>query len=237
MPITHSDVASQRGQNRPHLPGHSIPDKGTQQTGSSRKSKLEAIRVPTTVIGAVLWLLAAGTAGSFWGEQSAVGLTMFAAGCILTTLGAAGRIWCLAYISGHKSSSLITEGPYAMCRNPLYLFSLLAAIGVGLGSGTFSLPLVAVVGFAVYYPGVIRAEERRLGDLFGEAYQIYAQTVPSFFPTFRNSTKREQHTEIDINSFSSGLGDSIWFFLAFGGMHLLAELHNGGLLHSLWTLP
>ena len=57
---------------------------------------------------------------------------MMLAGCTLVGIATVGRLWCALYIAGYKTDKLITSGPYSMCRNPLYFFSLLGGIGVGL---------------------------------------------------------------------------------------------------------
>jgi protein-S-isoprenylcysteine O-methyltransferase Ste14 len=38
------------------------------------------------------------------------------------------RFWATLYLGGRKGSSVIAEGPYSVCRNPLYLGSFLLAI-------------------------------------------------------------------------------------------------------------
>jgi len=47
----------------------------------------------------------------------------------------------------------------AMCRNPLYFFSLLGALGVGLTTETLLIPFVILIAFVGYYPNVIKSEE------------------------------------------------------------------------------
>src|SRR5262245_36263866 len=56
------------------------------------------------------------------------------AGFICVALACLGRIWCSAFIAGHKDEMLVTTGPYARCRHPLYACSLLAALGLGLAT-------------------------------------------------------------------------------------------------------
>lgn len=38
------------------------------------------------------------------------------------------RFWATLYVGGRKGSSVISEGPYSVCRNPLYLASFLLVI-------------------------------------------------------------------------------------------------------------
>ena len=77
---------------------------------------------------------------------------------------------------------LVTDGPYAVVRNPLYLANWIIAIGLclvaQLGWVLVAGPLLALL---LYYV-VALAEEPRLLAQFGEAYQRYCATTPRFFP-------------------------------------------------------
>ncbi|MEW6635116.1 MAG: isoprenylcysteine carboxylmethyltransferase family protein, partial [Pseudomonadota bacterium] len=59
-------------------------------------------------------------------------------GVLLIFLGIIGRLWSTLYIGGRKSAEVVTGGPYSITRNPLYLFSTVAAAGVGAQIGSFS---------------------------------------------------------------------------------------------------
>lgn len=50
---------------------------------------------------------------------------LFLVGCLCVGAAMAGRIWCAQYIAGYKNDVLVREGPYSVCRNPLYFFSFL----------------------------------------------------------------------------------------------------------------
>ena len=56
------------------------------------------------------------------------------AGFVCVALACLGRIWCSLFIAGHKDEVLVTTGPYAHCRHPLYSFSMVGALGLGLAS-------------------------------------------------------------------------------------------------------
>jgi steroid 5-alpha reductase family enzyme len=107
---------------------------------------------------------------------------LYSTGLALAAIGAAGRIWCSFFISGRKDGQLVTEGPYSISRNPLYVFSCIGLVGVGLTTETLTHPLLFLVIFGVYYPGIMSREERRLEEMFGEAYRHYRQRVPRFWP-------------------------------------------------------
>jgi protein-S-isoprenylcysteine O-methyltransferase Ste14 len=107
---------------------------------------------------------------------------LYSAGLALAAIGAVGRIWCSFFISGRKDGQLVTEGPYSISRNPLYVFSCIGLVGVGLTTETLTYPVLFLAIFGLYYPGIMAREERRLEELFGEAYRQYRQRVPRFWP-------------------------------------------------------
>jgi protein-S-isoprenylcysteine O-methyltransferase Ste14 len=113
--------------------------------------------------------------GSVW-QGTWVGRVMFLAGIVLAAVGMVGRIWCLVYSSGYKSSELVTQGPYSVSRNPLYFFSFVGLIGIGLATETVTLTLFLVAFFALVYPAVIAGEEEFLRGKFGDAYAEYCRT-------------------------------------------------------------
>ncbi|MDR0764517.1 MAG: isoprenylcysteine carboxylmethyltransferase family protein [Synergistaceae bacterium] len=107
---------------------------------------------------------------------------MVVLGCFLVGAATVGRLWCAQYIAGYKTDVLVMEGPYSMCRNPLYFFSLLGGMGAGLRTESLVLTLAVAAVFAVIYPVTIRNEEAKLSGVFGSAYDDYVRRVPRFFP-------------------------------------------------------
>jgi protein-S-isoprenylcysteine O-methyltransferase Ste14 len=87
-----------------------------------------------------------------------------------------------AAASGHirKNRELTTTGPYAYTRNPLYLGSILIAIGFAVAARNLWIALAAVAMFLAIYLPVIRAEEEYLRATFA-GYDDYARRVPRFF--------------------------------------------------------
>jgi hypothetical protein len=86
------------------------------------------------------------------------------------------------YIGGRKNSVLVQYGPYSLMRNPLYTFSFIGALGIGLQlySALFGLVTLAIC-MLVFWPVVLK-EEKHLRQLFGDAYTGYRNTVPRFWP-------------------------------------------------------
>jgi protein-S-isoprenylcysteine O-methyltransferase Ste14 len=114
----------------------------------------------------------------------AIAAVVLAFGSVLLGLAAIrtlGKQWSLVaeVIDSH---ALITSGPYAIVRHPIYLgmMGLLVATGV-----TFGTPLGIAAAACVYVLGTIlriSAEERLLKTKLGESYERYAQKVPAFLP-------------------------------------------------------
>lgn len=101
-------------------------------------------------------------------------------GIALCFAGATIRFWASGYL--RKDKRLAVGGPYAHSRNPLYLGTYLMAVGTVWAIGNLPLLAAVTVLFAAIYHFVIRHEERRLRELFGETYAKYCEAVPRFFP-------------------------------------------------------
>lgn len=98
-----------------------------------------------------------------------------------------------AYASGYvkKNAELTTAGPYAQTRNPLYLGSLIAALGFVAASRNSLLVLAFCVLFSAVYLPVIWSEERFLQANFS-GFTGYMQRVPRLFP--RSFVRRAQQS-------------------------------------------
>lgn len=157
-------------------------------------------------------------------------------GLLLVTTAVVGRLWCSLYISGYKNENLITLGPYSLCRNPLYFFSLLGFVGLGFATGCASIGLVMLVVFLVAYPAVINNEERFLREHFGETFDAYCQQTPRLWPRFDRFAEPESYT-VNPRLFRRTMLDVVWFVLFFVLLQGIAMLHQYGWLPTLWRLP
>lgn len=129
------------------------------------------IRVPVGFVFTVLYVwLARPTWTSIFG------------GSLLVVIGVVIR----ALASGHlkKNEELATRGPYAYTRNPLYLGSLILALGFVLAARSWWIAAISAVIFVAIYMPVIRAEETFLRARFPE-YEDYARKVPRILPLLR----------------------------------------------------
>jgi len=77
---------------------------------------------------------------------------------------------------------LVTTGPYAYVRHPIYVSLLLYMIAIGFA---VTAPIVLAPALVVYFVGVairIRAEESLLRERFGAAFEDYRRRVPAIIP-------------------------------------------------------
>lgn len=117
-----------------------------------------------------------------WSENSVIDLLFEMTGVVLLCIGAFGRAWASGFISGKKNRTLITDGPYSIVRNPLYLFSFIGFLGAGLAfESVVILALFVLIFFLTHWPTILQ-EEEKLRDLFGTDYSEYANRVPRFIP-------------------------------------------------------
>jgi len=172
---------------------------------------------------------------SVW-QGTLAGRAMFLAGIVLAAIAMVGRIWCLTYSSGYKSSELVTQGPYSVSRNPLYFFSFVGLIGIGLATETITLTLALVAFFALVYPAVIAGEEEFLRGRFGQAYADYCARTPRFFPRRSLFVEPESYT-VQPRTLRRSLGGVIWFIGLPVVVQILVSLRAAGLLGSVALLP
>lgn len=119
---------------------------------------------------------------SFWKPDTRVHEVLELAGVVLIGVAILGRTWSSLYIGGRKNSVLVQYGPYSLMRNPLYTFSFIGVLGIGLqfGSALFGLMTLAIC-MLVFWPVVLK-EEKHLRQLFEDAYANYCNMVPRFWP-------------------------------------------------------
>ncbi|MEC8887043.1 MAG: isoprenylcysteine carboxylmethyltransferase family protein [Pseudomonadota bacterium] len=181
------------------------------------------------IIGLILIIILSTTASKWHNSSLLVEHLLWFTGWFLVGLGVMGRIWCSLYISGFKDSKLVTYGPYSICRNPLYVFSYLGALGVMFLTETLFLPIAFTIIFIIYYHFVINQEEKFLTRAFPEQYAKYCETTPRFWPSFRNYYEPERY-EVSPKHCRKFLAQVIWFVWLAACVQLFEELRMTGVL-------
>lgn len=76
---------------------------------------------------------------------------------------------------------LVTRGPFAISRNPIYLASTLVMAGIGLITGNAWFLLLALVASFTTQKLAIEPEEKHLFVRFGKKYRDYQKKVRRWF--------------------------------------------------------
>ena len=115
----------------------------------------------------LLWLATQGPL-SYWGV-------------VIAMVGELLRLWASGHL--HKGGGTVTtSGPYAFCRNPLYLGSLLMGVGSTLAVRSYWLTGGITIIFIIFHLITIAYEESRLAIRYGEPFKEYCAHVPRLLP-------------------------------------------------------
>ena len=145
-----------------------MTDAAPVQSGLSWGRIARRIRVPLGFMFAVFY---------FW--RARPDWRSLAIGGVVAALG----VFLRAMASGHvkKNEELATTGPYAYSRNPLYLGSIIIAIGFAVAARDVWVAVGILVLFVLIYVPVIRSEEAFLRQQFAD-YDSYVSRVPRIVP-------------------------------------------------------
>lgn len=135
----------------------------------------------------------------------------FFAGLILVAAGELLRCWGVGF-SGVTTRDnkitapfLVTAGPYAYVRNPLYLGNFITGLGFCLmacGALTWgeriSFITLVIVCYYVIYNEIIKLEETYLAQTFGAPYQDYLRAVPRLFPGKKGYAPRQGNFRVEV---------------------------------------
>ncbi|MFK7838106.1 MAG: isoprenylcysteine carboxylmethyltransferase family protein [Sulfitobacter sp.] len=107
-------------------------------------------------------------------------------GAVIAAAGVALMLWAIASFRHHQTSvvphqtpqRLITTGPFARSRNPIYLGDILVLCGAVLWWGAWAaLVLIPLFG-VILQRRFIAPEEARMKQSFGAEFDAYAEKTP-----------------------------------------------------------
>ena len=116
-------------------------------------------------------------------------LACFWIGAAITVAGLLFSVWARVHIGRNWSSAvtikqdheLITDGPYALVRHPIYTGLLTAFLGTAVALSQYrGLVAFALVFFSLWFK--LRLEEKWMRAQFGETYVAYSQRVAGLIP-------------------------------------------------------
>lgn len=157
-------------------------------------------------------------------------------GLVLIGVAIIGRAWCSLYIGGRKKAEIVDRGPYSLCRNPLYVFSFIAAFGIGAQTGSIVLSVLFLTIAIVVFHYTVKSEEAWLLDVFGAPYRAYVERTPRFWPKFSKWTDAETLL-IRPSFFLTTVKDGLVFLLAIPIFELLEYAQQSGWIRTLLKLP
>jgi protein-S-isoprenylcysteine O-methyltransferase Ste14 len=157
------------------------------------------------------------------------------AGLVLVAAATLARLWTTLFIAGHKEERVVTEGPYAWCRHPLYAFSIVASAGIGLTTRSWVLGLVTVVVVAILHFFAASREERMLEATLGASYRLYAQRLARFWP---RATSGETPAQIEVKTgiYWKAYLDAGSIFALYVAIELIGLARDAGVWPSLAKL-
>jgi protein-S-isoprenylcysteine O-methyltransferase Ste14 len=166
-------------------------------------------------------------ATAVWGPRD-IGATAYyasgMAGFLCVSLACLGRLWTSVFIAGHKDEALVTSGPYARLRHPLYACSMLGALGLGLTSRSLLLCACVVVLIASLGIYAAACEEQFLAEQFPDEFAAYAAAVPhKWWPSGR-AVPLPERLDVRPVVFRKAFLDAAAFFLLWLLVALAAEI-------------
>jgi protein-S-isoprenylcysteine O-methyltransferase Ste14 len=122
-----------------------------------------------------------------------------------------------------EAPRLITGGPYAYVRNPIYLASIILGLGmVGLLGDPWMFVLYVAV-FIFLYTAIVPAEEALLRRTFPEEFARYCAHVPRLFPKWR-AWREAQPVDFEWSALASEARLGLLLLGIYGFMRLAAWL-------------
>jgi protein-S-isoprenylcysteine O-methyltransferase Ste14 len=131
-----------------------------------------------------------------------------AAGWVLTAVGMLFSIWARVSLGRNWSGrvvvkqehELVSRGPYALVRHPIYTGLLVALTGTALYDGRWRA-LLGVALFTIGFWLKARSEENLLEGEFGDDYRTYRARTPMLIPNPRVVTSAVRRSPLRPGSY------------------------------------
>jgi len=113
-------------------------------------------------------------------------------GVLLVASGQGIRLWAVRHIGvisrtrSERLGPLISTGPFAHVRNPLYLGNIALWLGFTISAGLLWLAPMVLLMLGVEYHAIVRWEEGLLATRIGESYRSYLTRVPRWIPSWQS---------------------------------------------------
>ena len=116
-------------------------------------------------------------------------ISCFWIGAAITACGLLFAIWARHHLGANwsqevtvkKDHELITSGPYALVRHPIYTGMLLGVVGSAVARGEWRGLLAVALFFGALWHK-LKLEEKWMRAEFGEPYEVYCRRVKALVP-------------------------------------------------------
>jgi len=116
----------------------------------------------------------------------------FWVGAFVTAAGMLFTVWARLQLGGNWSGSvtikrdheLITNGPYAIVRHPIYTGLLVAIVGSAMARGEWRGVFAVLIAWWAL-SRKLRLEELWMAERFGQQYEAYRRRVPALLPFWK----------------------------------------------------
>ena len=186
----------------------------------NQRTRINVLRVlGTALLPPVLFIKPYFDETGFCGFLEQAGMMLIIA-CVL------GRCWAILYIGGNKNARLVTMGPYSLCRNPLYLFSIMGVVGFGfmIQSLVYAVVLTSITCMTLLQ--AVNKEEAYLSEKFSENYVVYKSSTPRLIPVNFRTFQTEPSVNVDVRALRRCFWDAAFFILTIPALQLVEWLHE-----------
>jgi protein-S-isoprenylcysteine O-methyltransferase Ste14 len=121
-----------------------------------------------------------------WLRWAGFALGLASLGLWTWTHAALGQLWS-AQLEIRAAHRLITTGPYARVRHPMYTAILGWLVGLGLVIANW-IPLAVTALVAIFLGLRVQREEQMMVERFGDEYREYMKRTGRFLPLWRISS-------------------------------------------------
>ena len=111
-------------------------------------------------------------------------------GVLIATFGMAVRIWAAGHLGKPKEKVLVTTGPYAYLRHPLYLGTFFMVAGLSAVTSRPGIVGILIIGLLALYAYKVRIEESKLERRLGQEFFRYRKALPAFLTSSSGYTKQ-----------------------------------------------
>ncbi|HEY5263437.1 MAG TPA: isoprenylcysteine carboxylmethyltransferase family protein [Steroidobacteraceae bacterium] len=166
-----------------------IQARGTKSNAWRESTPSRLMHVVPTAVAALLLVLPTASVPVLNRRWLPWSFAVFWVGWLFAAAGLLFTVWARRHLASNWSADvtlkadheLITSGPYALVRHPIYTGLLMGFVGSALALGEWR-GLIAVAIMILTLWRKLRVEERRMRQLFGAAYQNYQGRVSALIP-------------------------------------------------------